>query len=426
MLTLSDYQTMMISKNLTTLLTLSTFTLLSFISASVNACGSSEAANTENAIEDGYVRTKTDCQVYRPALSFGNHVKWSGDCPSGYAEGQGVAEWYNEKAFTSRYQGIFIQGKLQGAGRIDWEVETNCGFDYYEGELTDSDILGRGVLHYTDGNIYDGIFGLKDQPTKAVFTWGVGNEHHSDRYEGGFLNGQIHGKGVYTWGEYSPWAGDVYEGEYYKNLQHGFGIYTEGNGNRYEGQWLKGKRSGYAKMIYADGSVFEGEWNSDFGNNYGNKKWPDGASYDGQFLNGNPHGKGKMTYASGAVYQGDYEYGQRQGMGKITNTDGAWLEGEFRDDAPNGESINVRANGIRYAGSFIEGKAWGFGHLTAPRAAYDDDKRAKNGTWQGDTFVEKGWFYDNKFKFPCESTEDCIKIAQSDTTKQKYLDFLNE
>lgn len=370
----------MISKNLTMLFSLSTFTLLSFISASVNACGASEAANTESAIENGYVRTTTDCQVYRPALSFGNHVKWSGDCPSGYAQGQGVAEWYNGEALTSRYQGVFTQGRLQGAGRIDWEVATNCGFDYYEGELTDSDILGRGVLHYTDGSVYDGVFATRGQPTTAIYTWGVGSEYHSDRYEGGFLNGQKHGKGVYTWGEYSPWAGDIYEGEYRNNLEHGFGIYTEGNGNRYAGQWLKGKRSGYAKMTYADGSV----------------------------------------------YQGDYEYGQRQGKGKITNADGAWLEGEFKDDAPNGESINVRANGIRYAGSFIEGKAWGFGHLTAPRAAYDDDKRAKNGIWQGDTFVEKGWFYDNKFKFPCDSIEDCIKIAQGDTTKQKYLDFLNE
>lgn len=415
----------MISKNLTTLLSLSVFTLLSSISTSVNAINASAATNTEHTTKTGYVKTATGCQVYRPPLSFGNRVKWSGDCPLGYAQGQGVAEWYNGKALTSRYQGVFTQGKLQGAGRIDWEVVTNCGFDYYEGELTDSGILGRGVLHYTDGSVYDGVFATRGQPTTAIYTWGIGSEYHSDRYEGGFLNGQKHGKGVYTWGEYSPWAGDVYEGEYRNNLEHGFGIYTNSNGDRYEGHWSKGERSGYAKMTYADGSVFKGQWNSDFGNNYGNRTWPNGANYDGQFLDGNPHGQGKMTYPSGTVYQGDYEYGQRQGNGKITNSDGAWLEGEFKDDAPNGEGINVRANGIRYAGSFIEGKAWGFGHLTAPRAAYDDDKRATNGVWQGNTFVEKGWFYDNKFKFPCDNTEDCIKVAESDITKQKYLDFLN-
>ncbi len=190
----------MISRNLTTLLSLSVFTLLSSISTSVNATNTSAATNTEHTTKTGYVKTATGCQVYRPPLSFGNHVKWSGDCPLGYAQGQGVAEWYNGKALTSRYQGIFTQGKLQGAGRIDWEVVTNCGFDYYEGELTDSDILGRGVLHYTDGSVYDGVFATRGQPTTAIYTWGIGSEYHSDRYEGGFLNGQKHGKGVYTWG----------------------------------------------------------------------------------------------------------------------------------------------------------------------------------------------------------------------------------
>lgn len=411
----------------TTTLPFNTLLLLSIASIIANtttvyANTSLQAVTLENASKRGYIKTATGCQVYRPPLSFGSRVTWSGDCQSGYAQGQGVANWYNGNQHTSSYQGDYVEGKLQGKGRIDWEVITDCDFDYYEGELKDSDVMGRGIFHYTDGNIYDGVFAPRGQPTQAVFTWGAGSDYHSDRYEGGFLNGRRHGKGVYTWGEYSAWAGDVYEGEYRNDRQDGFGIYTEGNGTRYEGNWVKSERSGYGEIFQSNGVVYKGEWKNDLMEGYGKIIWINGEIYEGQVSRGTPHGRGKMTYLSGIVYEGDYEYGQRQGKAKITFADGGWLEGDFKDDVPNGEGVNVRANGIRYAGSFIDGNAWGYGHLTAPRAAFDDDKRAKNGVWQGDTFVEKGWFYDNKFKFPCDSTEHCIQLAQGDETKQKYMD----
>lgn len=403
-----------------------TLLLLSIASTTVSAGTTLEAVASNNATTGDYIKTATGCQVYRPPLSYGNRVTWSGDCQSGYAQGKGVAKWYNGKQYTSRYQGIFVDGKLQGKGRIDWEIITNCDFDYYEGELKDSDVMGRGIFHYTDGNIYDGIFTPRGRPAKAVFTWGVGSDYHSDRYEGEFLNGKRQGRGIYTWGEYSQWAGEVYEGEYRNGLHHGFGVYTEPNGTRYEGAWEKNKRSGYGEILQSDGTVYKGQWKDNLMDGYGNIKWSNGAVYNGSVLAGNPHGRGKMIYPSGIIYEGDYEYGERQGRGKITFSDGEWLEVDMKNDAPNGEGVSVRANGIRYAGSFQDGKAWGYGHLTAPRTAYDDDKRAINGVWQDDTFVEKGWFYDNKFRFRCDSTADCMQVAKRDATKRQYLDFLND
>ena len=176
-----------------------TLLLLSIASTTVSAGTTLEAVASNNATTGDYIKTATGCQVYRPPLSYGNRVTWSGDCQSGYAQGKGVAKWYNGKQYTSRYQGTFVDGKLQGKGRIDWEIITNCDFDYYEGELKDSDVMGRGIFHYTDGNIYDGIFTPRGQPAKAVFTWGVGSDYHSDRYEGEFLNGKRQGRGIYTW-----------------------------------------------------------------------------------------------------------------------------------------------------------------------------------------------------------------------------------
>ena len=402
-----------------------TLLLLSIASTTVSAGTTLEAVASNNATTGDYIKTATGCQVYRPPLSYGNRVTWSGDCQSGYAQGEGVAKWYNGKQYTSRYQGNFIAGKLQGKGRIDWEIITNCDFDYYEGELKDSDVMGRGIFHYTDGNIYDGVFTPRGQPTKAVFTWGAGSDYHSDRYEGEFLNGKRQGKGTYTWGEYSQWAGDVYEGEYKNNQQHGYGTYTEEDGSYYEGQWQDNTKSGQGKELYSNGLRYEGEFRNNYANGQGNLYWIEGDQYQGQVKQALPHGQGKIFYKNGDIFEGTFVEGKRHGKGKHIFAAGGSYEGDFDKGLQTGEGVSTRANGIRYAGSLIEGNAWGFGHATIPKAAYDDDKRAVNGVWQGDTFVEKGWFYDNRFKFPCNSTADCIQVAKRDVTKQKYLDFLD-
>ena len=402
-----------------------TLLLLSIASTTVSAGTTLEAVASNNATTGDYIKTATGCQVYRPPLSYGNRVTWTGDCQSGYAQGEGTAKWYNGKQYTSRYQGNFIAGKLQGKGRIDWEIITNCDFDYYEGELKDSDVMGRGIFHYTDGNIYDGVFTPRGQPTKAVFTWGAGSDYHSDRYEGEFLNGKRQGKGTYTWGEYSQWAGDVYEGEYKNNQQHGYGTYTEEDGSYYEGQWQDNTKSGQGKELYSNGLRYEGEFRNNYANGQGNLYWIEGDQYQGQVKQALPHGQGKIFYKNGDVFEGVFVEGKRHGKGKHIFAAGGSYEGDFDKGLQTGEGISTRANGIRYAGSLIEGNALGFGHATIPKAAYDDDKRAINGIWQGDTFVEKGWFYDNRFKFPCNSTADCIQVAKRDVTKQKYLDFLD-
>jgi hypothetical protein len=54
----------------------------------------------------------------------------------------------------------------------------------------------------------------------------------------------------------------------------------------YEGQFRKGKKIGYGRMVYADGSHFEG-----------------------YFQNGLPHGKGKLTRDGGVSCEGNWNKG---------------------------------------------------------------------------------------------------------------------
>ncbi len=403
---------------------ISTLLLLSFTSVTANAVIVSIKTMGQPIDNDLYTYVKSDdgCYLYKPRNTFGETVKWQGNCEAGYAEGQGIAKWYNDSQLASRYQGTFTHGKLKGLGRIDWEVATNCDFDHYQGTFIDSMPMGVGVMQFTDGNRYQGEYVPNGQLATGIFTWGQNSDHNSDRYEGTFLNGRRK-QGTYTWGEYSPWAGDVYEGDYYKDRHHGHGVYTEGNGTRYEGQWKNNQRSGYGEIFQSNGDIYKGGWKNDLRDGNGEITWSDGKRYEGQILEGQIQGQGKLYADDRLIYEGQFAYGEPNGHGKAFYSEGGWAEGSFSDGALSGEGegIQVRANGIRYAGSWQEGKAWGFGHLTAPRAAYDDDKRAVNGVWQGDTFVEKGWFYDNKFKFPCDSTADCKLVAAKDATKQAYL-----
>ena len=51
---------------------------------------------------------------------------------------------------------------------------------------------------------------------KGVYTWLDGR-----RYEGEWVDNNMHGKGIYTWKD-----GRKYEGDYVNDKKHGHGIYT--------------------------------------------------------------------------------------------------------------------------------------------------------------------------------------------------------
>jgi hypothetical protein len=88
----------------------------------------------------------------------------------------------------------------------------------FEGNVTDGVINGKGVFHFSTGEVYEGEW-------KDNNYCGSGSiKLSSDRYDGEFSESKYNGKGKYSWN----------------------------NGDSYEGDWVLGKMSGQGTYYFAE------------------------------------------------------------------------------------------------------------------------------------------------------------------------------
>ena len=104
---------------------------------------------------------------------------------------------------------------------------------------------------------------------------------NGDRYEGDFVDGQRTGAGRY---EYA--AGGFYIGGFLNGRFSGDGVFEAAQGHRYEGEF------------------FEGQFNGQ-----GTYRTADGNTYMGEFKNNTFHGEGTYTYADERSLSGMWEAG---------------------------------------------------------------------------------------------------------------------
>ena len=79
-----------------------------------------------------------------------------------------------------------------------------------------------------------------------------------DRYIGEFVKGRRRGNGTYTFA-----CGDVYEGLWKNDVRHGMGVLRYANGDVYKGTWSNDARSGQGALVFACGGSFVGQWEDD-------------------------------------------------------------------------------------------------------------------------------------------------------------------
>lgn len=260
----------------------------------------------------------------------------------------------------ARYQGVFIDGQLNGQGKVYEPGRT------VEGEFVNGRFVS-GVMTWTNdqtqtvsfkgqmtGNIAKGVreWVAKDGSRKEMHVGffldglleGEGSrsvQTVNDRIEssGTFAYGKMYGKGVQrrdvVYNQNGIHESSVYEGEFFADRYHGQGrlklslenipadhvTFTRCNvqlpelnsesleivieGRFDDGSFQEGK------ITYSDGSWYEGKF-SEVGLVQGNMRriYQDGSVYQGACVDGTRHGAGELYHADGSVFKGEFEYGE--------------------------------------------------------------------------------------------------------------------
>ena len=202
--------------------------------------------------------------------------------------GYGIIYEFNyQKNKDSRTEGIFIEGFLNGLGRIFLSNE-----EMLIGNFIYNKLNGKGEYYRNDGSIYKGSFfeGLPQGNGVEFF-------NNGSKFEGFYLAGKKkHGK--FMWKN-----GNFYQGDFYNDIFHGYGIYKWGNERTYEGDWKLGKMDGKGKIIFADNSY-----------------------YNGEFVEGKKCGKGIYRWNKDKYYEGEWKNDKQNGYG-VYYKDGSKLKG---------------------------------------------------------------------------------------------------
>jgi len=153
---------------------------------------------------------------------------------------------------------------------------------------------------------------------------------NGDRYEGQYLMGKRHGKGEYRFS-----TGDMYEGQHERGQFKGVGVYKYVNGDHYSGQFC--------------GGMFEGQGvltTSEF-------------KYMGQFVKDQMCGRGIMVYVNGDRYVGDFKNDLRHGKGTFTAADGSRYDGGWEEDLRHGWGVLLSPEGVRTEGTWYQDQLQG-------------------------------------------------------------------
>jgi len=181
---------------------------------------------------------------------------------------------------------------------------------------------------------------------KGKFTFGYAV------YTGQFKNELPDGKGTMDYGE-----GEKYTGNFIKGKENGFGVLTHKNGLQEEVEYSNGNIVRKQTVIVLGGNIkVEGCTQGDCINGFGIVDFTSGNHYEGNFVNGTRQGKGRFVFAEGNVFEGEFAdnlpvqgtYTYKKERTSFTGTfyiDGSPKTGVY-DYASNQSKVEVRDNQI--------------------------------------------------------------------------------
>ncbi len=114
---------------------------------------------------------------------------------------------------------------------------------------------------------------------------------------------------------------------------NGPGILIRENQERYEGNFMNGKKNGFGVQFYPGGAVrYKGDFQEDLRSGQGTYYFTNGDKYVGYFFENVPQGKGTYHYADGERFSGTFRKGIREGYGVLTRANGTREAGYYKDD----------------------------------------------------------------------------------------------
>lgn len=219
-----------------------------------------------------YVGSMCDGEYHGQGARFSDDGRkfYDGEFSQGEFHGKGTYYYVD-----GRLEGTFVEGKLNGPGRL---ILDN-GLIQFVGTYKDNHKDGYGVMKFSDGGVYEGQFKKSLFHGKGTFKF-KREDGESFEYVGDFKWDKFHGKGSLKSGDYH------YEGEFARGTSNGFGKFTTS-------------------------PVTEEKIIEKYGENYARYSrdltHSNPVSFEGEFKGGNMHGMGRVVYSNGDTYEGEFK-----------------------------------------------------------------------------------------------------------------------
>lgn len=248
---------------------------------------------------------------------------YQGPISDNVLSGHGVLSLYKRDhngrpTLQERYEGIFVQSRRDGP---ESRQELPSEGEEYVGAFYNNVRHGPGrLLLTTTGDIYEGNFVEGRLEGAGKITYGSNGRMGDASYVGEFANGLPHGDGTLSFGD-----GSWYKGQFIAGKQTGVGTYySSAEDTLTEGEFEDGKAQEHCTVIfkYSDPQnrrVVKGIQQAQAGACTIYTVSDNTYHYRGPLKDGLFDGEGLLEYSNGISYKGRFSKGKFSGLGKLTN-----------------------------------------------------------------------------------------------------------